>query len=299
MAGWGLCCNHVEDWPPVADWTALGALWLRSLVYDVDEFTAALAGLPPTVQVCALLTPETEGVGDDADAWHDLADRLLGACGPRLAAVEVLNEWDIAGVPPADAAARAVLVGRRVAASGVPGVQVVLGSVAGPDWASQLQQAASHARAAGRLLVRGAAFHPYAQRAAGYPPDWGVGELTDACIQARSLARLPLYVTEYGAQVEDCGSPEGHALYHARARRVLLTLPGVVMATVFAASDGAQPDAHFGLRDGDGVARPAWGACAALGAAADPSLPPLPAPDAQALPPRAGGTNGNPPAAPE
>jgi hypothetical protein len=265
MSKWGLCVNARGAWPSQDELRTLGARWVRSIVYDFDEFGAALAQYDENVKVIALVNQETQAVGGDPLAWADVAHEALDRFGTRLAAVECLNEWDLQGIAPEDAAGLAGAVARYAFAIKAP-CKVLLGSVAGPQWPERLR-AALDAAIAGGDWFDGVCFHPYAQRAGGVPKDWGVGELYTACAEAAQLARLPVYVTEYGLRLEDVDGDEGtQAEYSKRARGLLEALGPVAAACQFCWSDAMAPDGQFGLRDADLAPRLAWTAMAEMGA---------------------------------
>jgi hypothetical protein len=264
-AMWGVCVNARNQWASADDLHTIGAGVVRSIVYNFDEFDDRITYEPPGTQIIALINRETEGVEGDFSGWEDVVRQFAARFGGRVDALECDNEWDLNEVPEDVAAdlARQALGPCRAA-----GIKVLLGSVAGADWMGSLKRACSALSTTERRRLAGVCIHPYGQRAGGWPDGFGFGELSDVIDIVFSIAQRPVWITEYGIKLEDCGSVESQAIYFTRARQ-LFYRPSVPMGATcfFAWSDAVGgPDESFGLRDRDGNARPAYGAAVACSA---------------------------------
>lgn len=259
MDGEGLVVNARAAWPDDEELVALGVEWLRTIVYDFDEFERALDSLTVPVKVIALLNQETAGIGDDLSGWNDVVIEFGRRFGQKVAAVECLNEWDLLGLSPEQAVECAVSASLLL-----PQIQVLLGSVASEHWIASLERA-SFLLSQREHQVAGVCLHPYGQRADGFPSDWGFGEISEAVRFAHAVSGLPVWLTEFGIKLADAGGLVGQARYLQKAFTVLKALDSGVLAVAcyFCWRDdvGApheQGDQAFGLRDRDGKPRGAW-----------------------------------------
>lgn len=288
MAELGLCVNAKSAMPDAFELGALGLSsgWIRTICYDFDSLDAALRGLAPGAKVCVVLNSETAGVGNDYRGWATVVGQFAATFRGRVAAVECGNEFDLLGLPDTHAARCANLAADSLHAAGM---KAILASVAGPRWPEYLESSA-------RMLGPGAAdycaLHPYGQRAAGFPADWGFGELIDAVTIANQKSGLPVALTECGIKVGDAGGEAGQAEYVRRVAQLVNALPlaRCPFACYFAWRDDIggpheRGDDAFGLRREDGSARPAWQAFSAAHAGAIP-VPPLPEKPPESTPAR-------------
>jgi len=221
----GIVLNEVNAWASAPELDDLGALWVRSLVIDLDHFAEVVDELPQDVNVIALINSQaivgpdpTDEIGSElapdwADRWtgfiNRFADRFRGP--DRRMVVECLNEWDIAERPPdiAVAAARMALPILEGA-----GIGCLLGSVAGSDWVNQLGRAVQQLSDDERARMAGVCFHPYQKHivvdGVRIPDGWpdSVGDAVhQACITANppGLPNLQVWVTEFGLNRRDVG----------------------------------------------------------------------------------------------
>lgn len=265
---WGVCVNAQHDaWPQAQEVHLLGAQLVRTIVYDLDGFDAVLSQQPSVVPVVALLNQETAGVGDDLSGWGAVVLEFCQRFAGRVLAIECLNEWDLQGIEPARAA-QCAADALQLAAGIRMAPRILLGSVAGENWIQALHDAvdALEPKVAARLA--GVCVHPYGQRAAGYPDGWGFGELEQAVLTAHGIAHRPVWLTEYGINLNDVdGDEESQARYLVRARRLLAAMPSSVCmaATQFAWNDTVgSAGEQFGLRLADDTPRLAWGSMMAM-----------------------------------
>jgi hypothetical protein len=272
MAECGLVVNARGAWPDNAEIAALGAKWLRTIVYNLNELDMALNVLqaaPSPPRVIALINSETDTVGNNLAGWISTMQTIATSFAGRLAAVECLNEWDLTGYTADVAVARASQAAQILAGSGIG---CLLGSVAGPNWVGELAAANALLDATTRSLLAGACFHPYGQRARGRPAGWGFGEADAAVTTAFAQIGLPIWLTECGIRINDADGTAGQARYVTDLYGALNGLPAAVpvpVACYFCWRDdiGAPSERGpfgFGLRDMDGRDRPAWADYAAV-----------------------------------
>jgi hypothetical protein len=264
----GIVANARGAWPDAFELAALGAAWVRTIVYTFDELDAVLANHPPEVKVIALLNSENDVVRSDLSGWGGAIEQLAGRFAGRVHAVECLNEWDLLGIP-AEVAAGCVRTAGPILASA--GIGCLLGSVAGPHWTVALPQAVGLLSPEELALVTGACLHPYGKSVRGFPPGFTFGEIDEAVVTAHQLSGLPIYLTEFGIKLSDAGGEAGQRAYFQQTYEVLRELPSDVLAAAcyFCWSDriGApeeQGDHAFGLRRRDDTPRPAHELCCAV-----------------------------------
>ncbi len=281
MSALGLVVNARGAMPEWQELQALGLSngWVRSIVYDLDQFEAKMTALKaamPNVKVCALLNSETAGVGDDYSGWATVVLKFSNRLAGVVDAVECGNELDLLGVEVATAAH---LV--RTASTFLKNndMKVILPSVASPNWVDYLTRLAT----ATRGYADYCAGHFYGQRAAGFPQGWGFGELSDAIQTANDVSGLPVALTEGGIKVGDAGGVDGQAGYVRRWVSLVQSYSElrVPFGCYFAWNDSIggpseRGDQAFGLRAEDGTPRPAWQAFAV--AAGSGAVPPAPEP---------------------
>lgn len=268
----GLCVNP-GMWPDRRELERLRPRWLRTIIYDTGELLARLDETPEDVRVIALLNGEHHLVQHDWSNWPRAIAEVVGRLKGRIHALEILNEWDILGVPSETSArlARQSAVVCREA-----GIVPLLGSVAGPGWTGALRAATDLLDDRTRELLGGVCFHPYGQRADGWPrADWGFGELADVIGTAYGVAGLPVWLTEFGIHLRDAGGSRRQAEHFRRAAGVIRRFgPEVVPAACWFAwrDEIGMPHERgplaFGLRGvGGRPRRLAWSAFRREGAA--------------------------------
>lgn len=265
---WGLVANARNAWPDADEFGALSPRWMRTIVYDFESFDAALALVPEGTGIIAMINSETEGVGDDYSGWSDTIWRFAQRFAGRVHAVECINEWDLLEIP-AETAAECARQAAPILAEA--GITCLLGSVAGPNWAAELALAIALLSEEERTALGGVCFHPYGQRAAGFPADWGFGEIDAAVRTARDISGLPVWLTEFGIKIDDAGGDNGQARYLRRAFITLSRLDRSILgvACFFCWHDAVgapheQGGQAFGLRRLDHSQRPAWSTFADL-----------------------------------
>lgn len=254
-------------WPSRSELGDLQPAAVRTIVYDVNELLPLLRRLPRGVRVIALFNGELVDVDHDWARWPEAMARAASKLAGTVDAIEVVNEWDLLGVPVEVVGA---CVRQAVEAWQGTGVSVLLGSVAGPDWQAALGAAMGLLEPV-REQLSGVCLHPYGQRPDGWSRgDWGFGEMAAAIGVASAISGLPVWLTEMGVKVGDAGGAQGQAEYLLRAMATLERLgAGVVpVGCWFAAHDaiGApweRGEEAFGLRDERGRRRPSWWAFAA------------------------------------
>ena len=264
----GIVANARNAWPSGDELHALGAAWVRTIVYSFDELDAALANHPADVKVIALLNSENDAVGHDLSGWEPAINEFANRFSGRVHSVECLNEWDLLGVP-VDVAAHCARTAAPVL--GNAGIRCLLGSVTGPNWPAAIEQLAGSFSPDEKALMAGACFHPYGKSVNGFPPVFHFGEIADAVQTAHQLTGLPIYLTEFGIKLSDAGGEAGQQIYFQQTYEVLRQLPSNVLAAAcyFCWSDriGApeeQGDHAFGLLRHDESPRPAHHTCCAL-----------------------------------
>lgn len=275
----GLVVNARGAFPDSDEITALSPSVLRTIVYTNDELDDALQNVPHGVRIIALLNGEHEEIGHDFAGWPGAIQRFGERFSGRVWGAELLNEWDLLGIPANQAAA---LIKAASSALVGAGIKRIAGSVAGPDWQSVLVEL-------GNFISTDdfdyGAFHPYGQlvSAMGAPqPGFGPG-LAASIQRAASLIRAPIIVTEFGAKISDYGGELRQAEYVHESFAELATLPESVCpaACYFAWHDaiGAPSEQgadSFGLRRLDGSQRPAWFSYQRVaGGATDAPTPPV------------------------
>ena len=290
----GLVVNAKNAWPSAQEIDNLGAAWVRSIVYDdsFDQFDAALQTLPDGAKVIALLNRENQFNDQPRLDWIERVTEFAQRFAGRVAVLECLNEWDAIdlwgdGVPEArwpedlrvarDAERVTRVVGRMKEARPIlknAGIACLLGSVAGGRWPDMLGAAVAEC---GEDLPDGVCLHPYGQRAAGFPPGrpgqpFGFGELQAAVSQATGIAGLPVWVTEFGLNLNDADLNKGdgfdsaeaaQAHYVSQSFEVLgeLSAEQLQVACLFSWIDriGSERDGPFGLRpEPEQPARQSW-----------------------------------------
>lgn len=286
----GLVVNALGAMP---DWQELQALglsngWGRSIVYDLDEFDAAVSGLKvrlPNVRICALLNSETAGVGNDYDGWEGVVSEFSQRFDGLVEAVECGNELDLLGVDPQSAADLVVEASPYLRNAGM---KVILPSVAGPNWVDYLTRLAKGTQGAADWCC----VHPYGQRVGGFPRDWGFGEMADLIQTANDASGLPVVFTESGIKIGDAGGLEGQAAYVRRWVSLVQSYSQARLpfACYFAWRDDIGGPSErgpqaFGLREEQGFARPAWQAFAVANGVVTPPRP-TPPPEPTPAPPQ-------------
>jgi len=289
----GLVVNAKDAWPSTEEIAALGMGWVRSIVYDdsFDQFDEALQSLPAGVNVIALLNGENQFEGQPQYEWLERVQAFAERFGGRVLALECLNEWDIIDLwhdIPSDqwteqqrAAREAQRVTRAVDRMHEAkqllhdaGIACLLGSVCGPSWPAMLQAAIAEC---GDNLPDGVCLHPYAKTALGFPPGppgepFGFGELDEAVAQAHAITGLPVWVTEFGLNLDTAGynmgdgftsAEEAQAHYVDQSFEALGALgPNQLqVACLFCWIDriGTADDGPFGLRhEPDSDQRAVW-----------------------------------------
>ena len=278
----GIVVSARDAWANAEELRALGARFVRTVVFDFDDLDAALRDHPPDVRVIVVLDTRFPGVGRDLTdlagweaAVRTLAERFAG----RVWALECLTAWDTLDVEAASAVACARSAGRILRDTG-SGIRCLLGSVAGPRWIARLREAAGLLTAADHALLSGACFHPYRKNARGFPgfdhPRIEHGEIDVAVQDAHDIAEMPIWVTELGIQLGQAGGETGQAQYLRNALDLLAALPSDVLAAAIyrcwwdpAGAPHERGDHAFGLRredvfddELDGMPRRAWHAFA-------------------------------------
>ncbi|MGE3267661.1 MAG: hypothetical protein AB7F89_19185 [Pirellulaceae bacterium] len=264
----GIVANARSAWPDSGELAALGAAWIRTIVYSFDELDAVLASHPSEVKVIALLNSENDVVKNDLSGWREAIEQFGARFAGRVHAVECLNEWDLLHIPvetAADCARTAAPILNNA------GIACLLGSVAGPSWPDALSRLADSFSAEEKAQFAGACFHPYGKSVNGFPPGFEFGEIEDAVRTANQLAGLPIYLTEYGIKLSDAGGDDGQRAYFEQTFEVLRQIPSDILAAAcyFCWTDriGApeeQAEHAFGLLRQDDSPRPAHDLCCAI-----------------------------------
>ena len=260
----GIVVSARDAWANAEELRALGAGYVRTIVYNFDHLDAVLQDHPPGVRVIVVLDPRFPGVGRDLTdlagwqaAVRELAERFAG----RVWALECLSTWDTLDIEAASAVACARSAGRILRDTG-SGIKCLLGSVAGPRWIARLQETARLLSAADRDLLAGACFHPYKKNARGFPgfdhPRFEHGEIDVAVQDARDIVQLPIWVTELGMRLGQAGGETGQAQYLRNAFDLLGALPRDVLGAAIyrcwwdpAGAPHERGDHAFGLRRED------------------------------------------------
>ena len=264
MTQFGIVVNP-RSIPSEDDFASLRPSWIRSIIYQVGDIGRLLEAKPPNSRLCIVVNSECREVGGDWSGWQSAMQTIARNYSRRVYAVEVTNEPDIwwsqnpADMPPAFVAQ---LVREANFALSPAGILTLIGSVAGEKWQEYLQAVAGYAR----QYAHGACFHPYGQRPDGFAqPGWGWGDMRNAINRAHELARLPVWLTEWGVKLSDAGGEQGQADYLSAGAATIAALgPDIVpMASFFCWRDdvGApseQGPHAFGLATTDGRHRPAW-----------------------------------------
>jgi hypothetical protein len=288
----GIVVSARDAWANADELRALGARYVRTVVYDFDQLDAVLRDHPPEVPVIAVLDTRFPGVGRDLTdlaGWDlavwELAERFAG----RIAALECLSTWDVLDVEAADAVACARSAG-RILRDTDSGIACLLGAVAGPRWMARLHEVARLLTPADRDLLAGVCFHPHRKNARGFPgfdhSRFEHGEIDVAVQDAHDIVQLPIWVTELGVRLGQAGGETGQARYLGHALELLAALPrDVLAAAIYRAwwdpvgAPHERGDHAFGLRREDafdaaldGTPRRAWYAFAE--SAGGTSVPP-------------------------
>jgi hypothetical protein len=268
----GIVVSARDAWANAEELRALGARYVRTIVYDFDHLDAALRDHPPDVRVIVVLDTRFPGVGrdlTDLSGWQaavgELAERFAG----RVWALECLNTWDTLDIEASRAVACARSAGRILRDTG-SGIRCLLGSVAGPRWITRLHEAARLLTAADHALLSGACFHPYRKNARGFPgfdhPRIEHGEIDVAIQDAHDIVEMPIWATELGVRLGQAGGETGQ----------VGALPTDILAAAIyrcwwdpAGAPHERGDHAFGLRredvfddELDGMPRRAWHAFA-------------------------------------
>lgn len=264
----GIVANARNAWPGTGELNALGAAWVRTIVYSFEELDTALQHHPPDVRVIALLNSENDVVGNDLSGWRTAIEQFAERFAGRVNAVECLNEWDLLGIP-VEIAAECARTAAPILANA--GINTLLGSVVGEHWPSALSQLANSFSPEEKAQFAGACFHPYGKAVNGFPAGFVHGELDDAVLDAHRLAGLPIYLTEYGIKLSDAGGDDGQRAYFQQSYEMLRLLPEDVLAAAcyFCWTDRigtpTEQDEHaFGLLRHDETPRPAHDLCCAM-----------------------------------
>ncbi len=274
----GIVVSARDGWANAEELRALGARYVRTVVYDFDHLESVLRDHPPDVRVIVVLDTRHPGVGRDLtvlDGWQaavrTLAERFAG----RVWALECLSTWDTLDIEAEDAVACARSAGRILRDTG-SGIRCLLGSVAGPRWVARFHEASRLLTVADRELLAGACFHPYRKNARGFPGFDHLriehGEVDVAVQDAHDIMRLPIWVTELGVRLGQAGGETGQAQYLRNAFDLLGALPRDVLAAAVyrswwdpVSAPHERGDHAFGLRredvfddELDGMPRQAW-----------------------------------------
>lgn len=211
----GLVANVGGQYPDKMEFKSLNPAYFRTIVYRIDDVLTALASIPGSTRIIALINNENKGVGSNWAGLELTLNYLCKQLGSRLAAVEIGNELDLLGEPPEFAAS---LVRRAYPVLKRYGVPCILSSVAGSDWVNWLQRAVSMAA----NQIDGVALHPYGAAANGYPrPDYLTGELSEKIKAAHFIANKPVWVTEMGVKLGEVGGEQGQAVWVRKAFEVV------------------------------------------------------------------------------
>ncbi len=262
----GLVANLRNACPSTEEMVALGAPYIRSLVYGNDDVQRFLPTLPPGVKLIALLNHEHEEVGlghpHDYSAWEAAIQSFCARFAGRVWGVEITNEWDAVGLSP-----RLVAMLVHVASPYLQraGMKRIIGGVVSPSWRDALLELAGVIDPADYDYAN---VHPYGQRvwAMGAPqPGYDPG-LAESVRWTSEVMGKPVIVTEFGAKIRDYGATEARqAEYVIESYRELDTLPPEVChaACYFAYHDKVGADSEqgldaFGLVAANGDHRPAY-----------------------------------------
>ena len=232
----GIVVSARDAWANADELRALGARYVRTVVYDFDHLSAALRDHPPEVRVIVVLDTRFPGVGrdlTDLSGWNSAVQKLADRFTGRIWALECLSAWDTLDIEASRAVACARSAGRILRDTG-SGIRCLLGAVAGPRWVTRLQEAAGLLTAADHALLSGACFHPYRKNARGFPgydhPRIEHGEIDVAVQDAHDIMEMPIWVTELGIRLGQGGGETGQAQYLRNAFDLLGSLPSDVMA---------------------------------------------------------------------
>lgn len=232
----GIVVSARDAWPNTDELRALGARYVRTIVYDFDQLNAALRDHPPEVRVVVVLDTRFPGIGrdlSDLSGWNTAVAKLAERFAGRVWALECLSAWDTLDIEASRAVACATSAARILHETG-SGITCLLGSVAGPRWIARLREVASLLTSADRELLGGACFQPYRKNARGFPGFDHLriehGEIDVAVQDAHTIVELPIWVTELGVRIGQAGGETGQARYLADAFELLGALPRDVLA---------------------------------------------------------------------
>lgn len=273
----GLVANVGGRYPSAEEWPTLNPAWFRSIVYRTADLKTALAAMPASTSVIALVNNEHERVGWNWDGLEAALEELVALKDTRIKAVEIGNELDLHGDSPAKAAGLAT---RAHPILKKAGVKTILSSVAGSDWVNWLREASKLAAGS----IDGTAIHPYGAAADGYPSkSYLTGDLAQKIDTALSVGGLPVWITEMGVKLGEIGGEANAAEWLRRAMTVVgrYTRTRVPAACFFAYHDANGAPYERGLHafgmieDETERQRASYAMFASLGTQRSPAKPPV------------------------
>jgi len=267
--------------PSVAELRELGPRWIRYLVvrkfqdfhsgqnfeldWIIEQYksldvkilvlinTETFDEFPPSHGAPEWLTPEAGYIS----RVSDLAQKLAAFYRDKIHAIEIFNEPEGQGIRPEDYGRLLKACYTKIKA--VADLPVISGGICCGEKFDYLQRVAQASEGA----FDAAGWHVLGLGVGDFPfPNWKYGELRDSLARARAIAGKPLWLTEFGADLnftwpDNLTREDAVAEYLQRGFEVVRALGTDTVARAFWFT-WKYPNGGWGLVDDAGNRRPAW-----------------------------------------